>query len=81
MPESRKRAGHHDYKKPADIPAKQRTKGRILWAILLAVFATIFAYFAVGDNYKLLALIAVLGALVGYFIGRGMEKDVTHTHD
>ena len=74
MPESRNRTGHA-YQQPADVPASQRTKGRVLWAILLAVFAALIAFFALGDNYVALAIIAAAGAVVGYFIGKAMEKD------
>jgi hypothetical protein len=78
MPESRKRPGHHEHKRPADIPARQRTKGRTIWAILFAVFAGIFAFFAAADNYVVLAIAVVAGGVVGYLIGRNMEQDATH---
>ena len=76
MPESRNRPGHH-YHKPADVPAKQRVKGRILWAILLGVFGLLIALFAAGGNYSVLAIVTVISAIVGYLIGQKMEKDVT----
>ena len=75
MPRSRKRSGHHEYHKPADIPSGQRTKGRITWAVLFAVFALLIGYFAVGDNYFALVAAIVIGAGVGYVIGRNMEKE------
>ena len=75
MPESRKRQGHHEYKKPADIPAKQRAKGRILWAILLGVFGAIISYFAGGGNMIVLIIGAVAGGLIGFFIGKKMEEE------
>jgi hypothetical protein len=78
MPESRKRPGHHDYKKPSSIPSRQRTKGRTIWAVLFAVFAVMFAYFAGGANYILLAVVAVIGGLAGYAVGKSMEKDAAH---
>ena len=73
MPESRKRPGH-TYQKPADIPAKQRVKGTVMWAILFTVFGIIIAYFAVGLDYKILALAGFLSGVIGYFIGRSMER-------
>jgi len=76
MPQSRKRHGHHQYHKPAAIPAKQRTKGRITWAILLGVFGLIVSFFAAGDNYVALLIGALLGACIGYIIGKSMEKEV-----
>jgi len=78
MPQSRKRHGHHEYRKPADIPAKQRTKGRTTLAILFAVFGLIVSYFAAGNNYAALIIGALLGALIGYAVGRSMEKEASH---
>lgn len=74
MPESRKRPGHHEHQTPADIPASQRVKGRAIWAILCAVFAFLIAYFGVGENWTVLVIVTILGALIGYAIGRAMEK-------
>jgi hydrogenase/urease accessory protein HupE len=77
MPESRKRHGH-PYHKVADVPAKQRVKGPVIWAILLGLFGLLIALFAAGNNYIVLAIAAVASALIGYAIGKKMEKDVTH---
>lgn len=73
MPENKKRPGH-PYRKPADIPARERVKGKIFWALLFAVFGLLFAYFAVGLNYKVLAAATLAAAIIGYFIGKQMEK-------
>ena len=78
MPQSRKRSGHHEHHNPSAVPAKQRTSGRVIWAILLAVFAFVMSYFAAGDNYILLAIATIAGALLGYFIGKSMEQDARH---
>ena len=78
MPTSRKRHGHHNYQKPSSIPAKQRTDGRTFWAILCGVFGLFIAFFAAGNNAIVLAIGAFLGAVAGYFIGKSMEKDVSH---
>lgn len=78
MPQSRKRHGHHEYRKPSDIPAKQRTKGRITWAILFGVFGLLISFFAAGSNYIALVIGAFLGAAIGYVIGRNMEKEASH---
>ena len=75
MPHSRKRPGHHPHQKPADIPSRQRTKGRTIWALLLGIFALIIAFFAAGDNYIVLVLAAIIGAVVGYVIGKKMENE------
>ncbi|MDQ3277696.1 MAG: hypothetical protein M3Q06_05190 [Bacteroidota bacterium] len=74
MPQSRNRPGHQ-YQKPADVPASQRVRGRIIWAILFAVFGLGIAYFATGDNYFALALGALAGAAIGYYAGKSMEQD------
>ncbi|MGZ3836937.1 MAG: hypothetical protein ACXVMS_06940 [Flavisolibacter sp.] len=78
MPQSRKRHGHHEYHKPADIPARQRTKGRITWSILFAVFGLLVSYFAAGANITVLIIGTLLGAGIGYAIGRNMEKQASH---
>ncbi|GAA4738213.1 hypothetical protein [Flavisolibacter ginsenosidimutans] len=75
MPQSRNRAGHHHYQKPSAIPASQRVKGRIIWAILFAVFAGLIALFAAGESYVALLIGVIIGAVVGYFVGKNMERD------
>lgn len=72
MPQSRKRHGHK-YQKPSDIPASQRTKGRIIWAILFAVFGAVLAFFGT-DNYIILIAAAIIAGLIGYTIGKNMEQ-------
>ena len=74
MPQSRKRKGH-PFKKPSDIPASQRTKGRTFWALLIAVFCVLIALFSAGLNYIVLIIAAIIGALVGYLIGKSMEQE------
>lgn len=59
-----------------DIPKSQRVKGRVIWAILFAVFAFLLFYFGFGNNYVTLTLVTIAGAAAGYFIGMRMEKDV-----
>ena len=78
MPRSRKRQGHHEYHKPADIPARQRTKGRITWAVLLGIFGLMVGFFAAGANYTVLISCALAGAIIGYVIGKNMEKQASH---
>jgi hypothetical protein len=75
MPESRKRPGNHPYRKKADIPASQRTRGTVTWAVLFAVFALLIAFFLVGSDAVTLIIAGVAGALIGYAIGKRMEKD------
>lgn len=74
MPQSRSRPGHR-YQKPADVPSRQQVRGRIIWAILFAIFGLGIAFFAAGGNYFALALGALAGAAIGYYAGRSMEQD------
>lgn len=74
MPQSRNRPGHQ-YQKKADIPAKQRVKGRVIWAILFAVFGLLIAFFSVGADYPVLIIVAAVSALLGYVVGKNMEQD------
>jgi 1,4-dihydroxy-2-naphthoate octaprenyltransferase len=74
MPQSRQRHGHH-YQKPGTVPASQRVKGRIIWAILFAVFGFAIVYFASEGGWLVILLGALIGAVVGYFAGRSMEGD------
>ena len=74
MPESRKRKGH-PFRKPSDIPASQRTKGRTFWGILIGVFSLLIALFSAGLNYLVLALAAIVGYFIGYFVGKSMEQE------
>ena len=74
MPQSRNRPGHR-YQKPADVPASQRVRGRVIWAILFAIFGLGIAYFAAGANYLVMALGTLVGAAIGYYAGKSMEQD------
>jgi hydrogenase/urease accessory protein HupE len=47
----------------------------MIWAILFAVFGIIVGFFASGDNYIVIILCALAGAVVGYAIGKNMEQD------
>jgi len=73
MPKSRKRHGHPHHQ-AGGIPASQRTKGRIIWAILFSVFAIVLTFFAAGENVIALIVAAVVGAGIGYLIGKNMER-------
>ncbi|HVE61920.1 MAG TPA: hypothetical protein VNA26_08875 [Chitinophagaceae bacterium] len=74
MPESRKRKGH-TFHKPADIPAKQRTKGRFIWALLFGIFGLIMAWFGAGENYAVLVIATFAGGVIGYIVGKKMEQE------
>lgn len=74
MPHSRKRPGHHPYKKAAAIPSKQRTNGKFTWALLFGVFGFLITFFAAGMNYIALAAGTIIAALIGFAIGKKMEQ-------
>jgi uncharacterized membrane protein YfcA len=74
MPENKKRPGH-PYRKPADIPANERVKGKTFWAILFAVFGLLIGILAAGANYLVLAIATLAGGVIGFFIGMRMEKE------
>jgi len=65
---------HHATAKHIDIPTRQRTRGRIIWAILFAVFGFALSFFAAGDNWVILIIAAIIGGLIGYAIGKSMEQ-------
>jgi len=73
MPQSRNRPGHPHHKEAA-IPSRQRVKGRIFASILFAVFGLLIALFAAGKNYVVLAIVAAISAVIGYIVGKAMER-------
>jgi len=75
MPHSRKRKGHHHHHQEGMSTApKQKTSGHLIWSVLIAVFAVVIGFFAAGTNILVLLLCAAAGAVLGYFIGKNMEK-------
>lgn len=74
MPESRKRPGHHEFKKKSAIPAKQRVRGRVVLAVLFGAFGLLVALFNTG-NYAVWIIVALIAATLGYYVGKNMEKD------
>mgnify|MGYP003575616072 CR=1 FL=1 len=75
MAQNHKRKEHHQPKSTTNIPAKQRVKGNIFWAILFAVFGLLIAFFAAGTDTLYLIIGAVGGAVLGYIVGTKMEED------
>jgi membrane associated rhomboid family serine protease len=75
MSQSKKHHAHHHYQKPSTgIPARQATKGRIIWALLIGVFGLLIGAFASESGYAAMIIGAFAGSLIGYFIGKNMEK-------
>jgi hypothetical protein len=75
MPQSRKRPGHHEHHQPSPVPSAQRTKGRMIVAILFSLFGLAIAFFAAGANIPVLILGLLAGGGIGYMVGRNMEQD------
>ncbi len=75
MAQNHKRKEHNQPKSTSNIPARQRVKGNMFWAVLFAVFGLLIAFFAAGGNYVYLAIGAVGGAVLGYVVGTKMEED------
>jgi hypothetical protein len=78
MPQSRKRPGHHEQRKTSAISNKQRVKGRTIWALLFGVFGLLIAMFATMDNYAIWITGAIAGGVLGFMIGKNMEKEASH---
>ena len=77
MPQSRKRPGHHQQRSHAP-GSKQKGKGKIIWAILFAVFGLLIAMFATMDNYTVWIIGAIIGGTLGFVIGKNLEKQASH---
>ena len=76
MPQSKKRHGHHQYQKPnPHLPTRQNTKGRIIWALLIGIFGLLIGAFASETGYVAMIIGALAGSLIGYMIGKNMEKE------
>ena len=54
MAHNKKRKGH-PFRKPPDIPANERVKGKTFWAILFAVFGLIIGFLVGGGDIIILA--------------------------
>lgn len=75
MPNSRKRKGHHQHHQDEMRTAsKQKTSGHLIWSLLIAIFAMVIGWFAAGTNIVVLVICGVAGAVLGYLIGKNMEK-------
>ena len=78
MPRSRKRPGHHEHRKPSDIPASQRTKGRITMAVLFGIFGLLITLFAAAGNLVVIIAGTLFAVMLGYAVGRNMERTASH---
>ena len=78
MPQSRKRPGHHENRRSSAGGSRQKVKGRTILALLFSVFGLLIAMFATMENYYVWATGAIAGAVLGFVMGKNMEKEATH---
>ncbi len=82
MPQSRHRHkhghAHHRHAKPAQqhtaARPPQRRSAITIMVIFLAIFGIGIAWITAGASFVWLAVGALAGAVVGYFIGQSMDK-------
>jgi uncharacterized membrane protein YfcA len=79
MPESRNRHKHHHHHQPVS-PHHTRTKVKrssaFVVAVITATLGLAVTYFTRGDDVYSLVIGAASGAIIGYFVGRSMDKSI-----
>ena len=78
MPQSRKRPIHQDQKTPHSLSSRQRSRAKVIWAILFGVFGLLISMFATMDNYTVWIIGAIIGGALGFVIGKNLENQATH---
>lgn len=84
MPQSRNRPRHHQHHhhhqqhSPATHhhPARVKRSAAVVVAMLAAVLGLAVAYFTQGPDLFWLFAGTVSGAIIGYFVGRNMDKSI-----
>lgn len=76
MPNSKKRKGHHPHHPQNALSSapKQKASGHLIWSVMIGLFAVLIGWMAAGSNWIVLGLCAIAGAIVGYFVGKSMER-------
>lgn len=79
MPESRHRTKHHHpvhHPKVSSNHARSKPKrsAALVFAILTAVLGLAVVYFTQGGDITWLIIGTAIGAIIGYFVGRAMDK-------
>ena len=56
------------------ISEKQKQKGRTIWVVLFGIFGLAIAYFASDGNLYAMIIGLIVGATIGYFVGKNLEE-------
>ena len=83
MPQSRNRPKHHHHHNHQHHPvstihreAKLKRSAAFVVAILTAILGLAVAYFTQGPDIFWLVSGTAAGAIIGYFVGRNMDKSI-----
>lgn len=76
MPQSRTRQKHHHPHPlpPHHAPVKAKRSAAFVVAVLAGVLGLAVAYFTQGGDVLWLIIGTASGAVIGYFVGRSMDK-------
>lgn len=77
MPESRTRHKHHSHHPQYNSPhttIKARRSAAVVLATIAAILGFAVAYFSQGADILWMVIGAVSGAIIGYIVGRNMDK-------
>jgi membrane associated rhomboid family serine protease len=78
MPHSRKRHHRHKQQPPTHLPhARKKSSAVPVLIIFLSFLGIAIAFFAAGANIGWLIAGAVIGAAIGYFFGRRIDRSAT----
>lgn len=79
MPESRSRHRHHHPHQaviPQHTTRKVKRSAAVVMSCVVALAGLAVAFFTKGNDYLLLVVGAIFGAVIGFFIGRSMDSSV-----
>ena len=81
MPESRNRRKHHQHVHPQPGPShishsKVKRSAAFVVAVVAAILGLAVAYFTQGADFLWMFTGVVAGAIIGYLVGRSMDKSI-----